>query len=574
MDPSGLRQKLTKIDGHGYKAYRELAGVYGFPRFNLFIDHIQGDPYASPSRMRVRVDYDKAGFQAELMDSRVRRVAFQDYLARAFSRAIGRYVKGSRGTGKSGYIGVDSGGQEILERTAALATDEFIEVRFVAGLPASGRRCLGGEAAAMLLEEVPQLVEASLFMAALDEAELLEHMGSAEDQDWLRHSFPEMGLTAFVADGSILPRESGIKDLPMAGGNVVVFRSPAELRVEIDLPNRGPVTGMGIPEGVTLIVGGGYHGKSTLLAALERGVYSHLPGDGRDLVACRSDAVKIRAEDGRRVERVDVSPFISNLPFSTDTTAFCTENASGSTSQAANIIEALEAGSRLLLIDEDTSATNFMIRDELMQQLIAREKEPITPFIDQVRNLNREHGVSTIMVMGGSGDYFEVADTVIAMDSYAPEVVTARAKEIAAARHDRRKPEGGERFGLLRSRAPLAEGINPRRGARAKVAARGLRTIMFGKQTVDLSLVEQLVDRSQTRAIGDLVWYGHRQGYFNGEASLSEVLDRLLTDIAEGGLDIISSRAAGGSHPGDYALPRRHEIAAMLNRMRSFLVIA
>jgi len=354
----------------------------------------------------------------------------------------------------------------------------------------------------------------------------------------------------------------------------VTFSSPAELRVEVELPNKGSLTGMGIPEGVTLIVGGGYHGKSTLLAALERGVYSHLPGDGRDLVACRGDAVKIRAEDGRRVERVDISPFISNLPFSIDTTAFCTENASGSTSQAANIIEALEAGSRLLLIDEDTSATNFMIRDELMQQLIAKEREPITPFIDQVCNLNREHGVSTIMVMGGSGDYFEVADTVIAMDSYEPEVVTARAREIAAARHDRRKPEGGERFGLLRNRAPLAQGINPRRGGREKVAAKGLRTIMFGKQTVDLSLVEQLIDRSQTRAIGDLVWYGLRQGYFNGQTPMGAVLDHMLADVAENGLDIISSHAPAGSHPGDYALPRRFEIAAMLNRMRSFQVNA
>lgn len=572
MDQFGLRQKLQKIDGRGYKAYRELAGSYDFPRFTLFIDYIQGDPYASPSRMRVRVSRDAAGFNESLTGSKVRRVAFQDYLARIFSRAIKGIVKGKRGTGKSGFIGVDSGGQEIIERTAAVASDEHLEIRFVAGLPADGRRCLAGEAAAMLLEEVPQLVEASLFSAALDEPGLLAFVDSVEDQDWLRRRLPELGLTAFVADGSILPRESGVRDLPLKSGNVVAFEAPPELRVELDLPNKGAVTGMGIPEGVTLIVGGGYHGKSTLLAALERGVYSHLPGDGRDLVACRADAVKIRAEDGRRVERVDISPFISNLPFAVDTTSFCTENASGSTSQAANIVEALEAGSKLLLIDEDTSATNFMIRDELMQQLIAREREPITPFIDQVCNLRREHAVSTIMVMGGSGDYFKVADTVIAMDTYRPAVVTARAREIAAARHDRRKPEGGENFGSLRGRVPMSQGINPRRGGREKVAARGLRTIMFGRQTVDLSLVEQIVDRSQTRAIADLVWYGLRQGYFNGEDSLAEVLDRLLADIEAGSLDVISPHALAGSHPGDYALPRRFEIAAMLNRMRSFQV--
>ncbi|MDO8736951.1 MAG: ABC-ATPase domain-containing protein [Thermoleophilia bacterium] len=572
MDPSGLKKKLEKIDGRGYKAYRDLAGSYGFPGFTLFIDYIQGDPYASPSRMRVRVTRAAAGFEADLLDSQVRRVAFRDYLARVFAKAISSHVKGNRGTGKSGFIGVDYGGQEILERTAVKATDEFLEVRFVAGLPADGRRCLGVEAAAMLLEEVPQLVEASLFSAAVDEGGLRQHVDSAEDQDWLRRHLPEIGLTAFVADGSILPRESGVKDLPLVNRDVVAFRSPAELRVEMELPNRGLVTGMGIAEGVTLIVGGGYHGKSTLLAALERGVYSHLPGDGRDLLACRSDAVKIRAEDGRRVEKVDISPFISNLPFAIDTAAFCTENASGSTSQAANIIEAMEAGSRLLLIDEDTSATNFMIRDELMQQLIIKEKEPITPFIDQVRNLYREHGVSTIMVMGGSGDYFEVADTVIAMDSYEPAVVTGKAREIAAARRDRRKLEGGETFGPLTTRSPLAEGINPRRGGREKVAAKGLRTIMFGKQTVDLALVEQLVDRSQTRAIGDLVWYALRQDYFSGKASLAQVLDHMFEDLGEGGLEIISRHMPAGTHPGDYAMPRRFEVAAMLNRMRSFQV--
>lgn len=572
MNQSGLRQKLQKIDGRGYKAYRELAGSYDFPRFTLFVDYIQGDPYASPSRMRVRVPRDMAGFDESLLDGKVRSVAFQDYLARVFSRAIRKYVKGKRGTGKSGYIGVDSGGQEILERTAAVADDEYLEIRFVAGLPADGRRCLAMEAAAMLLEEVPQLVEASLFVEAVDEEGLREYVESAEDQDWLRRQLPELGLTAFVADGSILPRESGVKDLPLTSGDIVAFESPPELRVEVDLPNRGPVTGMGIPGGVTLIVGGGYHGKSTLLAALERGVYSHLPGDGRELVACRADAVKIRAEDGRRVERVDISPFISNLPFAIDTTSFCTDNASGSTSQAANIIEALEAGSRLLLIDEDTSATNFMIRDELMQQLIVKEREPITPFIDQVRNLYHEHDVSTIMVMGGSGDYFEVADTVIAMDEYRPQVVTAKAREIAAARRDRRTREGGDDFGSLRARVPLTQGINPRRGGREKVAAKGLRTIMFGKQTIDLSLVEQIIDRSQTRAIGDLVWYSLRQRYLDGEASLGALLDRMLADIEAAGLDIISPHAAAGSHPGDYALPRRFEIAAMLNRMRSLQV--
>lgn len=580
MDAASLQKTLKQIDGRGYKAYRQLRGSYRFPRFTLFVDHIQGDPFAAPSRLRARVSRQDAGFDADLDRSPVRRVAMEDFLARAFDRAIGRHVKGRRGTGKSGLVAIDCGGQEILERTAAVVTDRYVEARFAVGLPAAGRRCLGLEAEAVLGEELPAVVHDSLFQEALDEQALAAHVADAEDQQWLRERLPGMSLIAFVADGALLPRQSGIADGPLSQGDVVSFRSPGELRRQVELPNRGTVRGMGIPEGITLIVGGGFHGKSTLLQALERGVYNHVPGDGRELVVTRGDAVKIRAEDGRRVEKVDISPFIANLPFGRDTVAFSTENASGSTSQAANIVEAMEAGCRLLLIDEDTSATNFMIRDELMQRLVPREKEPITPFIDQVHNLQREYEVSTVLVMGGSGDYFETADTVITMEDYRPRVVTGRAREIVSGRKDVRVSEGGESFGSLTQRAPQPRGIDARRGRKEKVGARGLATLEFGRQSIDLASVEQLVDVSQTRAIGDMIRYALRCGYIDGRASMSGVVSRLLEDMAESGLDIISphggdaEKDAGGDtpHPGDYALPRAHELAAALNRMRSLTV--
>lgn len=576
MDAASLQRKLEQLDGRGYKAYRQIRGAYEFPRFTLFVDYVQGDPFAAPSRLRARVRQDLAGFDPGLFTLPVRRIALTDYLARAFQQSIGLHVNGRRGTGKSGFMGVDAGNQEILERTAAVVTDDFVEIRFTAGLPASGRRCLGHEAVAMLIGEVPRLVDSSMFHESLDADIVSAHVEAAEDQEWLRGRLCEMGLIAFVGDGSILPRESGIRDLPLKTASTIAFQSPDELKVEVCLPNRGKVTGMGVPEGVTLVAGGGYHGKSTLLSALQRGVYSHVPGDGRELVVTRADAVKIRAEDGRRVEKVDISPFISNLPFGTDTVAFCTENASGSTSQAANIIEALETGCRMLLIDEDTSATNFMIRDELMQRLISRDKEPITPFVDQVQNLYKEYGVSTILVMGGSGDYFEVADTVIAMEDYRPLVVTEKARQIASTRRDIRVRESGERFGGLVRRAPAASGIDPRRGSRDKVQAKSLGSIAFGRQTVDLAAVEQIVDISQTRAIGDMVWYGLRRGYFNSESPMTGVLDRLFDDIGRFGLDVISPYAGEdekGVHPGDYAMPRRHEVAAMLNRLRTLAVL-
>ncbi len=576
MDHVHLKRKLESLDGRGYKAYKQIRGAYSFHRFTLFIDYVQGDPYAAPSRLRVRVPREASGFPPALSEGRARRVALEDYLARAFRAAIRKHVKGRRGSGRSGMVDIDSGGQEILERTAALVTDEFVELRFVVGLPAAGRRCLGREAQAILGGEVPVLVEESLSHGSLDAGSVKAHVEAAEDQQALRELLAESGLVAFVADGAVLPRESGVSDLPLGRGRVVEFRAPAELRVEFDLPNRGRVGGMGIPEGVTLVTGGGYHGKSTLLKALERGVYDHVPGDGRELVVTRADAVKIRAEDGRRVEKVDISPLIADLPFDADTTAFSTENASGSTSQAANIVEALEVGSRLLLIDEDTSATNFMIRDEMMQRLIAKEKEPITPFIDQVDTLYREHGVSTVLVMGGSGDYFEVADTVIAMENYQPKVVTQQAREIVASHPGRRRREGGGRFGALVERCPRPGCIDPARGRKEKVSVRGTKTIVFGSETVDVGLVEQLVDESQARAIAEMARHAVRAGYVDGDTSMRELLARVLADVEQGGLDVISPHIAQGAptgaHPGDFALPRGFELAAMLNRLRSLRI--
>jgi predicted ABC-class ATPase len=357
-----------------------------------------------------------------------------------------------------------------------------------------------------------------------------------------------------------------VDDRPFREG-AIPFQSPASLRVELTPPNAGPVSGMGVPAGVTLIVGGGYHGKSTLLNALERGVYNHVPGDGRELVVTDAGAVKIRAEDGRAVTGVDISPFIGALPNGADTRHFSTANASGSTSQAANIVEALEAGARVLLVDEDTAATNFMIRDHRMQELIAKEREPITPFIDKVRQLHDEHGVSTILVMGGSGDYFDVADTATAMDAYVPHDVTDRARAIAQKYQAERRQEGGDSFGDITPRAPLAESLDPSKGRRqVKISTRGVRTILFGTNEIDLSAVEGLVDPSQLNAIGQALYYA-RQRYMDGGRTLPEILDAVMADIDRGGLDVLDRRSVG-----DLAHFRRYELAAALNRLRTLQV--
>lgn len=570
-DAHWLRQTLQRIDGRGYKAYKDIQGSYNIGPFTLFIDYVQGDPFAAPSRLRLRVPARVAGFPGELYSNKPRRIALEDYLTRAFARQIRAVTEGRRGSGKSGLVAIDAPGQEVLERTSMVVCPEYVEARFVVGLPAKGRRVLGRQAEEMLLGEIPRIGEAALLYENFPGDEMRRHVDLAEDQHHLRQQLRERNLVAFVADGAILPRESGVSDRPLPRKLAVPFRSPASLRVTIDLPHHGPITGMGVPAGITLIVGGGYHGKSTLLQAIERGVYDHIAGDGREYVITDPDAVKIRAEDGRRVASVDISPFINNLPFGQDTTDFSTDDASGSTSQASNIIEALEAGARVLLVDEDTSATNFMIRDFRMQQLVAKDNEPITPFVDKVHQLYRDLGVSTILVMGGSGDYFEVADTVIMMQEYLPVDVTEKAHQIAEEHQTGRLREGGERFGTVRPRRPLPQGIDPTKGRRrrVKIKSRGVDEIQFGVQDIDLQYVEQIVDSSQTNAIGDMIYYAGRK-YIDGRRSLSEILDLLEADLDKQGLAVISP--FGDGYPGEYARPRRHEVAAALNRLRTLEV--
>jgi len=566
LSKEDLKNILSRIDGKGYKAYKDIEGSFDFGPFTLHVDHVQGDPFAAPSRLRFHIPLSKTGFALSLFEHRIRRISFQDFIARRFDTIQRRLVKGHRGIGKSGLISIDSGKQEILERSAVSIGAQGLEVRFTVGLPAEGRRILGKEAMAIFFQEIPQIGEQCLFYQYYDPSEVRLHAEVAEDHEAIQRQLEEKGWVAFVHDMSILPRRSGVDDRPLTQ-NVVPFYYPPELEMEMIVPNRGKVKGMGFPNGVTLIVGGGFHGKTTLLNAIERGVYPHIPGDGREYIVTLPSAVKIRAEDGRSIEKVDISPFINHLPQGKDTGRFSTENASGSTSQAANIIEALEMGSKLLLIDEDTSATNFMVRDERMQELVTKDKEPITPFVDKVKKLYNDLGVSTILVMGGSGDYFDIADTVIMMDNYQPRCVTYRAKEIALKHTSRRMDEGGASFGKITPRQPLSHSFDASRGRReVKIDAKGMRTILYGPTTIDLSYLEQLVDPSQTRTIGLMIHY-YSEHYLEKTQNLREGLTKLMEDVQEKGFDILLPYKVG-----NLAMPRIYELAGAINRMRTFKI--
>ncbi|HSF20018.1 MAG TPA: ABC-ATPase domain-containing protein [Vicinamibacteria bacterium] len=563
-----MRAILARIDGRGYKEYRALSGSHSLSGATIFIDHVQRDPYASPSKLRLRV----AGrIPEELIASSVRRVALQDFLARKVSRIIPSHRRGPR-PGTRGLIAIDAGGQEVLERTAVVVTSDFVEARIEVGLPAAGRTILGMEAEHMLLEELPEIAERALRSGTVEEG--MPFVQTVENHTHLARQLAARGLVAFVADGSILPRASGSSELPMP--NAIPFRSPRSLRVDLGLKHplddAQTLSGMGIPEGVTLVVGGGYHGKSTLLKALERGVYPHVPGDGREYVVTRPDAVKIRAEDGRSVAGVDISSFVRELPIGRSTDAFSSEDASGSTSQAASIIEAIEVGAKVLMLDEDTSATNLMFRDARMQALVARDGEPIVPFVDRLRELKDGLSVSTVLVTGSSGDSFESADTVIRMKDYSPEDVTAEAVRVAKTHPTGRAIETPSPFARSPGRHPLRESIDASRGRReVRIDARGRDSLAFGEEHIDLRAVEQLVDASQTRAIGFAIRLAAER-FLTDDATMGDLVERLEELFDREGLDVLSPFNRPGEHPGNFARPRRFETAAVLNRIRSLRI--
>ncbi|UOQ48485.1 ABC-ATPase domain-containing protein [Gracilibacillus caseinilyticus] len=559
-----LQQLLKNIDGKGYKAYKSIQGSYSFHRYEISVDYVQGDPFASPSKIRIIIPNAYRQMKEEWKEHKQRNIYVADHIARSVAEAISKASIHSKGSGKSGLIHIDKPGQEILERTAVQIKDDKTVICLSIGLPANGRKINGKQAETLFLTTIPSILRNSIF-AVTDEA--LEKSAQLADQHAaIRQKMKDNNWIAFIQDGAILPRQSGISNKPLK--QAVPFNSPEKNRVAFSIPHREEqLTGMAVKKGISLIVGGGYHGKSTLLEALERGVYHHIAGDGREYVLTDPAAVKIRAEDGRQVTSVNISAFINDLPHGQDTKRFTTENASGSTSQATNVVEAMEAGTSTLLIDEDTSATNFMIRDARMQALVHQNKEPITPFIDKIKQLYDQLGLSTILVMGGSGDYFEVADDVIMMDQYQPINVTEQAKKIVADYPVSRKKRIEELDDNMNNRVFLPNSLALQKGKKKKVQAKGRSTIMMGQTTILLQDVEQLVDDSQTRTIAELLRHMDAKGMLKQDKSLARLLDDIEALLDNKGLQALSPFPE--HHPGDLARPRRFEMAACLNRMRT-----
>ena len=572
-----LRQQLRSINRKSYPAYKGLKGLYHFGNYILSIDHVQGDPFASPSHVSIQISHRDAGFPVEYYKDTLTGTTLCDYLTRQFEKQVSQYSFRAKGSGKSGLLTVSHCGQEILSRTACEITEKGITARFFVGFPANGRTINATELEKILFDFLPVCIQKSFFYSSLNAKELQNYIELAEDQEFIRQTLPVKNLCAFIADGSILPRESGISSRPMKAS--VPFTSPDSLRISINLPHKGKITGMGIPKGITLIVGGGYHGKSTLLNALELGVYNHIPGDGREYVITDATAVKLRSEDGRFIKDVDISMFINDLPNKKDTHCFSTLDASGSTSQAAGIVESMEAGSHLFLLDEDTSATNFMVRDTFMQQVIQREKEPITPFLERAEDLYKKAGISTILVAGSSGAFFHIADTIIQMDNYVPKDITASVKKLCSQYplpavsvtdfqlpHSHRimsRPAESSKHLRHNSRGNHSDS-GAAKPERLKTRISGTDGFSLGRQEIDLRYTEQLIDAEQTAALGLLLKYAVEH-LADGRRTLPEIVQFLWKNLSLHGLSFFTENQKISC---GYATPRIQEIYACLNRYR------
>lgn len=593
-----LTSHLHAIDGRSYAAYKAIVGRYRSPLgWVLYIDRIQPDPYAPPTAIRVVLPLALTGADARLTGftprltganetlteanepltgtnshltaSPTRAVALRDYLARTLRELL-----------KGQAISIAPAGQEILERSsvnlhetwqddfstpAFNAPGPYLELRLRWSLPAFGREIAGRQAARNLNLDLARAIASLDLRESELGAEAWKHCQVTEDHAALQEILVERGWVAFLADGANLARRSGVSQLPLEGG--VPLTAPETLAQTVQLPHAGVVRGTAIPAGVTVIAGGGYHGKSTLLNAIARGIYPHIPGDGRELVATVPEAMAVRAADGRAVTGVDLRPFISHLPGrDADPAQFTTANASGSTSQAASIMESLELWGQpaqaALLLDEDTCATNLLIRDQRMRALVSSEREPITPLVDRIRALHRERGISTLIVMGGSGDYLDVADQVLIMDSYRLVDATAQARQVCDSqpRVDTSLPD----FPLPAQRLPQSPEAKRRGPSRTR--ALGTQRLVLDRHEVDVADVSGLVDEGQALAVA---WALRAllERHFDGRTSLPQALAQVAKRLDDVGLD-----ALGEAHPAFLVRPRLVDVGAAVNRLRSLQV--
>lgn len=555
-DLDTLRRFLPLLDDRHEGSYKLLAGEYDYGEFILIVEHIPDEPSRQPARLRARMRRETARFPYDVFNTRSRETGARDFLARAFSDAAGRAPSERRGV-RAGRIAIDRPGRELLESSAVVVSNEIIEVRFTVELPVRRGRIPSDMVSELFLATIPAVIRSSLIFKNVDGERLADFIETNERADMIRAQLEERGLVAFIADGSLLPGKW------REGETLTPFHAPEELAVTFDLPNGRTVRGMGIPKGITLVAGGTGSGKSTLLRAIELGVYNHIPGDGRELAVTIADAVGVRTEEGRRIENVDVSPFFDPAG-GVDTRRYCARWASSSFSYAANVMEALEIGASILVIDDDMTPAGLVTRDARIQALVPSDSEPAATLIDLLPAFRDDLGVSSVIAVN-SGDFFDIADTVILMEGFLPGDATTRAKVISGEPKSKRTPKR-LKISAPTPRTPLANSLEPEKNtAGESLRPQGKGFIQYGDEFIDCSRLPQLASGSQERAIARGIALVYR--LMDSSASLEEAVGKVMERVRTVGLDTLSGRLMG-----DLAMFRAHELAAAVNRMKNLKV--
>ena len=552
-----LYQKIRALNGKNYGLYKSLAEKsWDFGDFVLEFLHVQGDPFAPASRVLLKTSLQKLGYAPVWGSSFERRLALSDFLLRRLSAVVQEHFPE-----KNAPVAIENPGPEMLVRNSLWVDNGDLRVCLQVRLPGEGRKIESEAAAEILTMVLPDLVSASLYNDSSRAAQLEAHYGVLADRVEILAELDKRGLCAFVPDGAVLPRASGLSEAPLK--DAVPFVAPPEMAVTLEICGR-EIRGMGIPRGVTVITGGAFHGKSTLLQALTRSVFPHVPGDGREGVVVDETALRVGVEDGRSVRATDLSIFVRDLPGGVSTKDFTALSASGSTSEAANLLEAIEAGSRTFLIDEDSSAVNFLIRDIRVRKLLGDDREPLIPLTDRIRAI-AQAGYSFILVAGACGDYLDLADNIVVMANYKAEC--AKSTKPAESAEANFAPPAPRAFADYMQ--PLQKSVRPASAVerQVKVKLAGDSLLQIGFLVSDTSRLNTLVDKSQRLGAGFLLLNLLQNAASNADSMANDSVSAAAGKLCES-IRNVGFRNLPQGLSREMSLPREVDIACVAFRLR------
>lgn len=562
---------LTELDGQPFSEYQQMEGDFDFSRYVIKCAKIDMEGGDHPV-FSIRVPQTIAEIPEYLFDSPVRRTAMEDLLL----RCLAANIEGIANFDESGvarrHILSASPNQKIIPRNALQLTKEYIEVRLQIVLPTQNMILDGEEMLAidgemahqLFFEDLPEVISNSLLYCNTDADMADRFVNSMEDADRLRQHLGASGQVGFLGEGALVARVTG-EDSPDYE-RLTPVEIDEGLVEEVEVPHAGTIRGINIPSGLTLILGESNSGRVDIMDAISQGIYNHIPGDGRETVVTVADAVNIRSEVGRCVQNVDISAFASELPDGGNPAAYSTVSAGSFTSQAASTVEALEAGARVLLFDEHSSSSTFLSSDTRVSPLLGASSR--NTLAARARQIVDELGIS-IVVAGSSlvAEFIPIADKILKVENFCISDITEEAKALEIVPSSVANDTATLSSLLSRSRWVMPSSIDPSVGREDLVICTDDQSyIQFGRSIVDLSEIRQIADVDQARAIGFVLYYAKLR-YMDEGYPVREILDLVDRDLSNEGLNALASDLRG-----DFARPRRYEVAAALNRLPAFRV--